>query len=79
MLDGSFISDIDASAEVALREVLDGLHERNIELHLARATVELLDRLAAVDLTDAIGTGYFHGTVTAAVDACIPATGTTVA
>ena len=79
VLDASFISDIDASAEVALREVLDGLHERNIELHLARATVELRARLAAVDLTDAIGTDHFHATVTAAVDACTPATGTTVA
>ena len=70
VLDASFISDIDASAEVALREVLDGLHERNIELHVARATVELRDRLTAVDLDDAIGTDHFHGTVTAAVDAC---------
>ena len=70
VLDASFISDIDASAEVALREVLDGLRERNIELHLARATVELRDRLTAVDLDDAIGTDHFHGTVTAAVDAC---------
>ncbi|WP_345201632.1 SulP family inorganic anion transporter [Fodinibacter luteus] len=70
VLDASFISDIDASAEVALREVIDGLHERNIELHLARATVELRDRLTAVDLDDAIGNDHFHGTVTAAVDAC---------
>ena len=31
VLDDSFISDLDASAEVALREVLDGLRERNIE------------------------------------------------
>ena len=70
VLDASFISDIDASAEVALREVLDGLHERNIELHVARATVELRDRLTAVDLDAAIGTDHFHGTVTAAVAAC---------
>ena len=70
VLDASFISDIDASAEVALREVLDGLHERNIEMHVARATVELLERLTAVDLDDAIGTDHFHGTVTTAVDAC---------
>ena len=38
VLDASSISDIDASAEVALREVIDGLRERNIELHVARAT-----------------------------------------
>ena len=50
VLDASFVSDVDASAEAALREVVDGLRERNIELHLARATVELRDRLAAVGL-----------------------------
>ena len=68
----SFISDIDASAEEALREVIDGLRERNIELHLARATLELRERLDAVGLVDTIGTDHFHGTVTAAVDACRP-------
>ena len=45
VLDGSFISDLDASAEVALREVVDGLRERNIELHVARAALELRIRL----------------------------------
>ncbi len=43
ILDASFISDIDASAEVALREVIAGLRERNIELHIATS-----DRRAAV-------------------------------
>jgi sulfate permease, SulP family len=43
VLDASFISDIDASTEVALREVIGGLGERNIELHVARATVEAAD------------------------------------
>jgi MFS superfamily sulfate permease-like transporter len=76
VLDASFISDVDASAEVALREVLDGLRVRNIELHLARATVELRDRLAAVDLDTAIGADHFHGTVTAAVEACTGAAAT---
>ena len=76
VLDASFISDIDASAEVALREVIDGLRERNIELHVARATVELRDRLAAVGLDTVIGADHFHGTVTAAVDACREGTGT---
>ena len=70
VLDGSFISDIDASAEVALREVIDGLRERNIELHVARTTLELRDRLDSVGLAEAIGADHFHGTVTAAVDAC---------
>ena len=72
VLDGSFISDIDASAEEAFREVIDGLGERNIELHLARATLELRDRLDSVGLVETIGTDHFHGTVTAAVDACRP-------
>ncbi len=70
VLDASFISDIDASAEVALREVIDGLRERNIEFHVARATVELQLRFDEVGLTAAIGADRFHGTVEAAVDAC---------
>ncbi len=70
VLDGSFISDIDASAEVALREVIDGLRERNIELHVARAALELRRDLDSVGLAEAIGADHFHGTVTAAVDAC---------
>jgi len=70
VLDASFISDIDASAEVALREVVDGLRGRNIELHVARATVELQHRFDEVGLLDVIGADHFHSTVTAAVDAC---------
>ena len=70
VLDASFISDIDASAEVALREVIDGLRGRNIELHVARATVELQHRFDEVGLSDLIGADHFHSTVTAAVDAC---------
>ena len=77
VLDGSFISDIDASAEVALREVIDGLRERNIELHVARATLELRLALDAVGLVETIGADHFHGTVTAAVDACRPSADTT--
>lgn len=65
-----YAADIDASAEVALREVLAGLHERNIELHVARAAVELRLQLDRVGRTDAIGAGHFHGTVAAVVEAC---------
>ena len=53
ILDASFISDIDASAEVALREVIGGLRVRNIELHFARAAVELRLHLDEVGLSDA--------------------------
>jgi len=76
VLDASFISDIDASTEVALREVIDGLGERNIELHVARASAELRTRLDEVGLTDLIGADHFHSTVEAAVDACRPPPGT---
>lgn len=69
VLDASFISDIDASSEVALHEVVDGLSERNIELHVARATVDLRHPLEAVGLTELIGPANFHGTVSAAVEA----------
>ena len=70
VLDASAISDIDASAEVVLREVLDGLHERSLELHVARATDELRARFDEVGLTEEIGPDHFHGTVAAAVMAC---------
>lgn len=70
ILDASSISDIDASAEVALREMIGGLRERNIQLHIARASAEMRQRLDEVGLTDDIGVHHFHGTVTAAVDAC---------
>jgi hypothetical protein len=77
VLDASFISDIDASPELVLRLIIDGLHERNIELRVAPATVELRDRLVAVDLHTVIGRHHFHGTVTAAVTACTRPTDTT--
>ena len=50
--------------------MIDGLRERNIELHLARATLELRERLDSVGLVETIGADHFHGTVTAAVEAC---------
>ena len=68
---------IDASAEVALREVIGGLRERNIELHVARAALELRLALDAVGLAETIGAHHFHSTVTAAVDACRPSADTT--
>jgi high affinity sulfate transporter 1 len=70
VLDASFISDIDASAEVALREVVSGLRERNIELHVARATAELRRRLDEVRLTELIGADRLHSTIAAAVKSC---------
>ena len=53
-----------------MREVIGGLRERNIELHFARAAVELRLHLDEVGLTDAIGADHFHSTVSAAVHAC---------
>ena len=55
IVDASSISDIDASGQVALREVVGGLRERNISLSVARATVELRLQLDRVGLTEAIG------------------------
>ncbi|HMR95053.1 MAG TPA: SulP family inorganic anion transporter [Microthrixaceae bacterium] len=75
VLDASFISDIDASAGAALREVLDGLADRNIELHIARASTELQHSLTAVGLVDDIGADHFHSTIDAAVEVCAPLPG----
>jgi MFS superfamily sulfate permease-like transporter len=69
VLDASSISDVDASAEVALREVIDGLRGRNIELRVARATAELRLHFDEVRLTADIGADHLHDTVTAAVAA----------
>lgn len=77
ILDASFISDIDASAEGALREVVDGLLERNIELHVARAAVELRQRLDEVGLTELIGPDHFHATISSAVASSDPTAGAT--
>ena len=71
IVDASFISDIDASAEVALREVIAG-RERNIELHVARAAVELQQRFDDVGLTSVIGADHFHATVAAATACAAP-------
>jgi high affinity sulfate transporter 1 len=76
VLDASFISDIDASAEVALREVIEGLEERNIPLHVARAALELRQQLDAVGLSSVIGAENFHATVSAAVESYRRATDT---
>jgi SulP family sulfate permease len=70
VLDASFISDIDASAEVALREVVEGLRERNNELHVAQATVELRQRLDQVGLSELIGADHLHSTIAVAVESC---------
>ena len=70
VLDASSISDVDASAEVALREVIDGLRGRNIEFRVARATAELRLHLDEVGLIAEIGADHLHDTVTAAVAAC---------
>jgi len=68
VLDASSISDIDASAQVALREVVGGLRERNISLEVARATDELRLQLDRGGLTELIGADHFYGTVTVAVE-----------
>jgi MFS superfamily sulfate permease-like transporter len=73
VLDASSISDIDASAEVALREVIEGLRGRNIELLIARAMVELRLHLDEIGITGMIGADHFHDTVNAAVRACAEA------
>ena len=70
ILDASFISDIDSSAEVAIREVIEGLRTRNVELRVARAASELRERFDDVGLTELIGADRLHGTVVEAVDAC---------
>ena len=56
--------------------MIDGLRERNIEVHVARAALSLRRDLDSVGLVEAIGADHFHGTVTAAVDARRPSADT---
>ena len=70
IVDASSISDIDASAEEALREVIGGLRQRNIRLPSPGPRRSCGWSLDEVGLTDVIGADHFHGTVTTAVDAC---------
>ena len=69
VLDMAGVPGLDSSAAAGLRELHDGLMERNVSLEIARATDPLeaaMDRLGLVEL---IGTEHFHGTVTSAVEA----------
>jgi SulP family sulfate permease len=69
VLDMAGVPGLDSSAAAGLRELHDGLLERNVSLEIARATDPLeaaMDRLGLVDL---IGTEHVHGTVTSAVEA----------
>ena len=69
VLDMAGVPGLDSSAAAGLRELHDGLLERNVSLEIARATDPLeaaMDRLGLVEL---IGAEHFHGTVTSAVEA----------
>ena len=70
VLDATMISGVDASAVGAVREVQAGLRGRNISFEVARATDELRAEFDATGLTEVIGPEHFHGTVSAAVQAC---------
>ena len=68
VLDVAGVPGMDSSAAAGLRELHDGLLERNVSLEVARATDPLeaaMDRLGLVEL---IGPEHFHGTVTSAVE-----------
>lgn len=71
VLDATMISGVDAAAVGAIREVQAGLHGRNISFEVARATDELRADFDATGLTELIGPEHFHGTVSAAVQACV--------
>jgi SulP family sulfate permease len=70
VLDAAPISGIDASAVEAVREVRAGLRSRNITFEVARATDELREQFRETGLSELVGAGHFHPTVTAAVEAC---------
>ena len=70
VFDASATSDIDASAQAALDEVVRGLHDEGIGFAVARAPASLKSRLDAVGLSDHIGRDNFYSTVMLAVESC---------
>jgi high affinity sulfate transporter 1 len=70
VLDAASISGADASASEAVSEIIEGLHDRNITLAVARATDELRAVFGSTGITELIGAERFYPTVTAAVEAC---------
>lgn len=73
ILDAAMISEIDASAVGAVREVQAGLRSRNITFDVARATEELHEQFDQTGLSELIGVEHFYPTVKAAVEAAAAA------
>jgi MFS superfamily sulfate permease-like transporter len=71
VLDAAMISGVDAAAVGAIQEVHEGLRNRNIGFEVARATDELRADFDTAGLAGLIGLQHFHGTVCAAVEACV--------
>jgi high affinity sulfate transporter 1 len=71
VLDMEGIPAIDASGAGALREVVEGLTARNVELDTARATDALVGTMERLGLVDLIGAEHMHPTVRSAVDCAV--------
>ena len=70
VFDASATSDIDASAQAALHEVVRGLAGQGIGFAVARAPGSLMDSMTDVGLADFIGLENFYSTVGLAVTGC---------
>ena len=70
IFDAGATGDIDASAQSALQEVVEGLRAEGVGFAVARARNALLQNLGDVGLADLIGPENFYPTVMLAVAAC---------
>lgn len=70
IFDASATSDIDASAQAAMDEIVRGLRSEGVGFAVARAPRSLVTRLDSVGLSDHIGRQNFYSTVMLAVDGC---------
>ncbi|HHH28318.1 MAG TPA: solute carrier 26 family protein, partial [Polyangiaceae bacterium] len=69
VIDASGVNQVDASAEVAFREILDGYRRRGIALRLANVKGPVRDVFARSGFTDEIGPEAFFMSVEDAIDA----------
>jgi SulP family sulfate permease len=60
VIDASGINQVDASAESALREILDGYRRRGVELYLAGVIGPVRDVLSRSGLSDEIGSDHIY-------------------
>jgi len=69
MVDFESVTDIDATALIAIEELIEELERNNIDLRLARVRTHVLDLMRTTGLDDLIGHEHIYDSVDAGADA----------